>query len=301
LRIRLAPGCGATWTCRWRWRYTGGMQLHRFVLAGWLAGCCALGAAESPARAQDDVATAKAHYTKATRLYEVGEYRQSLDEFKAAHLAKPDAAFLYNIAQCHRQLGDLEQAVVMYKRYLAASPEATNRPEVEKRIAEIEAKLATAKKMPSPPAWQSPTGAAVAPNPNVTGAKPQGSARTQAAWSPDAAPAGRTPPVTGAVLAQSEPAGASLRGWRWVGVGATLALAGAAIGTGLSASSKYDDLKKSCGETVAGCDEGQIDAVKSRALVTNVLWSLAGVAAIGTGVMFYLTPGSAAAQIAWRF
>jgi tetratricopeptide (TPR) repeat protein len=78
-----------------------------------------------------DPAAARAHYAKATRLYEVGEYQQALAEFKAAHLAKPDSAFLYNIAQCHRQMGDLGQAVVMYKRYLVATPNAANRPEVD--------------------------------------------------------------------------------------------------------------------------------------------------------------------------
>ncbi len=59
----------------------------------------------SSASAQDDIDAAKAHFSKGTRMYEVGDYGQALDEFKAAHLAKPDPAFLYNIAQCHRQLG----------------------------------------------------------------------------------------------------------------------------------------------------------------------------------------------------
>src|SRR5271157_514619 len=95
--------------------------------------CATLGSVSS-ASAQDDRDAAKAHFSRGTRLYQVGEYRQALDEFKAAHLAKPDPSFLYNIAQCHRQLGDLEQAVTMYKRFLAASPNAANRAEVEKRV-----------------------------------------------------------------------------------------------------------------------------------------------------------------------
>ena len=37
-------------------------------------------------------------------------------------LAKPDPAFLYNIGQCHRQLGDLEQAATLYRRFLTAAP-----------------------------------------------------------------------------------------------------------------------------------------------------------------------------------
>lgn len=105
-----------------------------------------LASGTTPSLAQeDDPAAAKAHFSRGTRLYEVGEYRQALDEFKSAHLAKPDPAFLYNIAQCHRQLGDLEQAATMYRRYLSASPNAKNRTEVEKRIDEIEADLAAGK------------------------------------------------------------------------------------------------------------------------------------------------------------
>ena len=102
-------------------------------------------ATASAAVGQDNVASAKSHFQKATRLYEVGDYRQALDEFKAAHLAKPDAAFLYNIAQCHRQLGEAEQAVTLYKRFLVASPNVANRAEVERRISEIEADLAARK------------------------------------------------------------------------------------------------------------------------------------------------------------
>jgi len=86
------------------------------------------------------------HFSRGTRLYEVGEYRQAIEEFKAAHLAKPDPAFLYNIGQCHRQLGENEQAVTLYKRFLAGSPNAPNRAEVEARVAEMESQLAAEKR-----------------------------------------------------------------------------------------------------------------------------------------------------------
>ena len=117
----------------------------------------------SPALAQDDAEAAKAHYSKGTRLYEVGDYRQALDEFKAAHLTKPDPAFLYNIAQCHRQLGDLEQAATPYKRYLTTSPNAANHAEVEKRVAEIEADLAARKRKGAAATQSPPASAPVSP------------------------------------------------------------------------------------------------------------------------------------------
>jgi tetratricopeptide (TPR) repeat protein len=250
-----------------------------------------LASATTPCLAlEDDPAAAKSHFSMGTRLYEVGEYRQALDEFKAAHLAKPDPAFLYNIAQCHRQLGDLDLAATMYRRYLVASPNAKNRPEVEKRIAEIEADAAAKQKSGSEPA-RGPAPEPVSPPP----AEPPPLPAVQAA----------SPAASHLVQVPAEPKPArsifNLRVLRWVGVGATGALVVGAITTGVLARSKYNDLKGDCGKTPQGCSSGDIDGVKTRALLTNVLWGLAGAAAIGTGVMFYMTPHEASAQLAWRF
>jgi hypothetical protein len=242
--------------------------------------------------AQDDLGAAKAHYNKASRLYDVGEYRQALEEFKAAHVAKPDPAFLFNIAQCHRQLGELELAVVMYKRFLATSAKAANRSEVERRVAELEATLAAQKnKSPegeAPAAVTAVPAAVTATDTAPAAVVPSGATATPAALDTSAAPA---PPASGS----------SLRYLRWIGVGVTVALAGGAIATGLSASSKYDDLKGSCGATSAGCSDSDIDGIKSRALLTNVLWGAAGVSAVATGLAFYLAPHGGAVQMAWRF
>ena len=261
----------------------------------------ALGSVSS-ACAQDDLTAAKAHFSKGTRLYEVGEYYQALGEFKAAHLAKPDPAFLFNIAQCHRQLGDLEQAVTMYKRFLAASPGAGNRAEVEKRVAEMEADLAVRKRKAA--TAESPT-APVATQPAASVTPPVAAAPgpiypplpelpTTVAGSPGVS----LQPVSTA--APTHP-GSSLRNWRWVGVGVTVALAGGAVVSGVLASSRYDDLRTSCGATSAGCSDSDIRGLKSRALLTNILWGAAGVAAVGTGVFFYLTPSESAVQVAGRF
>jgi tetratricopeptide (TPR) repeat protein len=239
---------------------------------------------------EDDPAAARSHFAMGTRLYEVGEYRQALDEFKAAHLAKPDPAFLYNIAQCHRQLGDLDLAATMYRRYLVASPNAKNRTEVEKRVAEIEADLAAGKQQ-SPEPVRAPVPEPVGPSP----AEPPPLPAVQAA----------NPVSSNLIQVSSEPKPArsifNLRVLRWVGVGVTGALVVGAITTGVLARSKYNDLKGSCGKTPEGCSSGDMDGVKSRALASNVLWGLAGAAAIGTGVMFYMTPHEASAQLAWRF
>lgn len=254
--------------------------------------------------AQDDLAAAKAHYSKATRLYEVGEYHQALDEFKAAHLAKPDPSFLYNIAQCHRQLGDFEQAVTMYKRFLTASPNAANRTEVEKRVADLEADLAARKRTAaaqSPAAPVATQPAASAPAPISTTPSPISSSRPAPPTTASESPGTALPTAAIAAVAEPTRAASSLRYLRWVGAGVTVALAGSAIVSGLSASSRFDNLKSSCGATSAGCGASDVNGLKSRALLTNVLWGAAAAAAVGTGVVFYLTPHESAVQVAWRF
>ena len=78
------------------------MLLPRWVVSVVLAAVAATIVSTAPVVAQDDVGAARSHFTRGTRLYEVGDYRQALEEFKNAHVAKPDPAFLFDIAQCHR-------------------------------------------------------------------------------------------------------------------------------------------------------------------------------------------------------
>jgi tetratricopeptide (TPR) repeat protein len=101
-------------------------------------GLCGLWAAPSLA----DPARARAHVDLAQRYIEVNEYRKAIAEFKLAHIEEPDPAFLYNIAECLRHLGEAPDALVFYRRFLLLSPaNAPARASVEKRIAELQARL----------------------------------------------------------------------------------------------------------------------------------------------------------------
>lgn len=88
----------------------------------------------------DSAAAAKTHYTEGLKRYNLGEFSKALDEFKTAYLAKPDPAFLFNIAQCQRQLGQFDDAARSYKAFLRESPDVpqAQREQVQKLITDME-------------------------------------------------------------------------------------------------------------------------------------------------------------------
>ncbi len=116
----------------------------------------------SPRPAHADAGQARAHFDKGRAYFQVDEYRKAIEEFKAAHVEKPDPAFLYNIAECYRHLGEIQEALTFYRRFLStAASNDRSRPAVEKRIAELQ-KVAREPK-PLPPAAPDVTAAPPAP------------------------------------------------------------------------------------------------------------------------------------------
>lgn len=131
------------------------------------AAVIALGA-PGPARADEAQARALEHFQKGRKLYQVSDYRAALEEFKRAFLIKEDPVFLFNIGQCHRQLGDREEAITFYRRYVAAAPAAENRPQVENLIRELQGAPAAPPPRQEPP----PPGAALPPRLSLAPAPP---------------------------------------------------------------------------------------------------------------------------------
>lgn len=81
---------------------------------------------------------AKASYREGLKRYNLGEYRQALEHFKSGYRLHDDPVLLFNIAQCHRHLGETGDAIRSYRAYLRMNPEATNRADVERFISELE-------------------------------------------------------------------------------------------------------------------------------------------------------------------
>jgi tetratricopeptide (TPR) repeat protein len=113
--------------------------------------------ASAPARADSArLREARAHYEQAVAHYNLDEYAPALAEFREAYRLKPDPSFLFNIAQCHRRLGENEAALDFYRKYLRSLPDAPNRADVERMIAELHAKEAAAQPEPAPPPATTP-------------------------------------------------------------------------------------------------------------------------------------------------
>ena len=170
------------------------------------------GRAEEP---EDSAAVkARALYRSGTAHYNLAEYKEALIDYKEGYRLKSDPAFLFNLGQCHRQLGEPEEAAIAYRAYLRSATKATNRREVEQFIADADAAaLAKAKEAARPP---------------------QGTQSPQFGDGKNGVPAEA---ISGTAPEKNE-AGHS-RTWVWVvvGVGA-LVVAGAAVGLGFGLSQR---------------------------------------------------------------
>jgi len=85
---------------------------------------------------------AKALFAEGKQHYNLGEFQQALDKYKLAYRVKPYPAFQFNIAQCHRKLGQHKEAIAMYQAYLVDLPNAEDKPTVDSLIAEEQKALA---------------------------------------------------------------------------------------------------------------------------------------------------------------
>ena len=108
----------------------------------------------APARA-DDASQARRHAQRASSLAAQGKCRQAVVEFDKALAVLRDPALLFNRGECHRKLGDADAAIDDYKQFLSDLPKAPNRPEVERRIAELSRKPPNTP-LPAPPGRDAP-------------------------------------------------------------------------------------------------------------------------------------------------
>ena len=102
------------------------------LLAAVAAAMPALGRDAAEVRARDQFRVGQAAYA-------AGEYERALTAFSAAYGLQPVPGLLFNIAQCHRKLGNYERAAVFFQQYLYLSPSNENTSTVRALLIEAQA------------------------------------------------------------------------------------------------------------------------------------------------------------------
>jgi tetratricopeptide (TPR) repeat protein len=164
---------------------------------------------------------ARAHFERGKAHFNLGEYEEAVREFEAGYREKPQPLFLYNIGNAARHAGQHRKALEMYRRYLDEKPNAVERPELEQRIAELQALVA---KEPPP----------VAPQPSVAPAPETPSPPPEIPPPPSPSPVETAPvvvtPPPPVVVVPPQPPPPAPPSWRRDWLGATLcAVGGAAL------------------------------------------------------------------------
>ena len=115
---------------------------------------CALGlsARESQAQQADALKKAQSAFDQAQSDFVAGKYDEAAKGFDEAYNARQFPQFLYNAGACQHMkgkkatdvavsIGSYELAVGYYKKYLAADPQAADKPKVEKAIGVLEVEV----------------------------------------------------------------------------------------------------------------------------------------------------------------
>src|SRR4051812_10145879 len=114
----------------------------------------------APAGDDAAMAQAKTHFETGRNAYNAGDYVTAIREFKAAEALRPSPILDYNIGLANEKLGKRRVAVKYYRRYLELQPNASNKGEVDGKIAALEAEIA---QQPPPAANTQPGGTAPQP------------------------------------------------------------------------------------------------------------------------------------------
>jgi hypothetical protein len=186
-------------------------------------------ALSAPARAEGeppkggDEKEARRLFQQAELSFNVGKFAEALTDYQAAYEAKPLPGFLFNIAQCYRNMGDYERARFFFRRYMTLEPRSPNRRRVEALIDEMSRKL-DEKAAAAPVAPPSPTAEADARPPTEAPVSSPPPVEAQPVPVAPAPPALETPAPSIVVVAEPPPAHPVWkRWWFWTGVGAVVA------------------------------------------------------------------------------
>lgn len=249
----------------------------------------ARGASAAEPKALDPGAeTARSHTRRGLSFYELGRYSEALAELEAAYEAKAVPALLFNIAQCHRQLNDLDKAARLYRSFLRTDPPPAVARQARDLLETVEGALQRQREavtsqplgLHAGPTW-APSKDPAAPGPAGNPAVPPPS--------PIAAAAPRAPPA--AVRAVAPPPAKAHRVWPALTLGG---VAAAAFAGGLveSLASKSADTRLAQLHGQGSVDPAQDLSLRhdasSKYSRGRALYAVSAVAAAAGVVLFFV-------------
>ncbi len=176
-------------------------------------------------------------FDEGTHALAAGDARAAEKAWRAGYEIAHDPAFLVHLGEAEEKAGETSEAIDSYRRYLREAPDASDRADIEQRLARL-----------------APAAPAPAPAPKVETPGEFGGAPPASTPAPGVtAPAAVAPPGTNAAHVDAEhPAGKDQEDSGWnrynatavIASGVTLALLGTAAFYGAEASSKEGDINR---------------------------------------------------------
>jgi tetratricopeptide (TPR) repeat protein len=90
----------------------------------------------SMAMAQSEPTRARSLYEEARKYFEASQYKEALALFQESYTLSEEPTLLFNIGQCYRLQQQCKEANNSFRRFLQKIPDAPNRAQVERLIAE---------------------------------------------------------------------------------------------------------------------------------------------------------------------
>ena len=270
--------------------------------------CVILGLALVPDRAvaqkkdKAAMAEAKAQFKAGRGFFKEKKFGEAVEAFTKAYQITGDGLVMGQVAKTYEQAGDYEAAlksITVYRdslpkrkqgaadKLIAKYKRLIKEGKSKKLVLPTEAKPVEAKPVEADPVEAKPVEAkpeeAKPVEAKPVEAKPV-EAKPEEAKPEEAKPEGEG---EGEEVAEEE-IEKPKRFYTWIAAGSAAALALSGLVVGLNAQSKYDELMDRCAGVGNGCTESEVDSVKTRAMVADVLFGVAGAAAITAGVLYFL-------------
>jgi hypothetical protein len=179
-------------------------------------------------------------FDEGTRALAAGDARAAEKAWRAGYEIAHDPAFLVHLGEAEEKAGETAEAVESYRRYLREVPDASDRADIEQRLARLAP--------PAPAPALAPKVATPVETPGEFGGTPPANAPALSSAPPAAAP----PAPNAAHVDAEHPAGKDEEDSGWnrynttavIASGVTLALLGTAAFYGAEASSKEGDINR---------------------------------------------------------